>query len=408
MVESLPFIHNQRMKKRMAKLCSLPLTISDTTLRDGAQMPGIHFSVADKLAIAKALAAAGVDVIEAGFPAGSTHEIEAIRRIAAEVPGPMIMALCRTVAGDIDAAWSALAQADPARCGVGVFVGASPLHRRYKLGKTKAQCLELIGRSVAYARKYFTRVTFSCEDGSRTEPAFLRQAYTVAMDAGATGIGFPDTVGILTPETAAARTRMLVALAKPRGVRLRVHFHNDLGLATANTLAAIRAGADIVHLTVGGIGERAGNAPLEETVMALTLHPRHYRRAIRVTPARLTSLCELVSRLSGVPLPANKAVVGSNIFATAAGVHQDGLLKNPDTYLPFRPEVVGAPGIRLPLSPLSGKAGLASRLAELGIALAPAALNRALRCIKNADKADWADEEGLLRRAAAFAQKDAS
>jgi len=386
----------------------LPLTISDTTLRDGAQMPGARFSVADKLAIAKALAAAGVDVIEAGFPAGSEHEIEAIRRIAAEVPGPLIMALCRTVPGDIDAAWRALAKVDPDRCGVGVFVGASPLHRRYKLGKTKAQCLELIAQCVVYARKRFARVTFSCEDGSRTEPSFLRQAYTVAMDAGATGIGFPDTVGILTPETAAARTRMLVALARPRGVRLRVHFHNDLGLATANTLAAIRAGADIVHLTVGGIGERAGNAPLEETVMALTLHPDHYRRTIRVDPTRLTGLCRLVSRLSGIPLPANKAVTGANIFATSAGVHQDGLLKNPDTYLPFRPEVVGASGISLPLSPLSGKAGLARRLAELGIELSPDALARALRAIKNAGKADWADEEGLLRRAAALAQKDAS
>ena len=159
----------------------LPLTISDTTLRDGAQMPGARFSVADKLAIAKALAAAGVDVIEAGFPAGSEHEIEAIRRIAAEVPGPLIMALCRTVPGDIDAAWRALAKVDPDRCGVGVFVGASPLHRRYKLGKTKAQCLELIAQCVVYARKRFARVTFSCEDGSRTEPAFLRQAYTAAM-----------------------------------------------------------------------------------------------------------------------------------------------------------------------------------------------------------------------------------
>lgn len=392
----------------MAKRCPLPLTISDTTLRDGAQMPGVRFTVADKLTIAKALAAAGVDVIEAGFPAGSAHEIEAIRRIAAEVSGPMIMALCRTVPSDIDAAWSALSEAEPGRCGVGVFVGASPLHRRYKLGKTKAQCLELIGRSVTYARKRFARVTFSCEDGSRTEPSFLRQAYTVAMDAGATGIGFPDTVGILTPETAAARTRMLVRLARPRGVRLRVHFHNDLGLATANTLAAIRAGADIVHLTVGGIGERAGNAPLEETVMALTLHPGHYRRTIRMDPTRLTALCQLVSRRSGVPLPANKAVAGANIFATAAGVHQDGLLKNPDTYLPFRPEAVGAPGISLPLSPLSGKAGLASRLAELGITMSSSALDRALRFIKNADEAAWNDEEELLRRAAAFAQKDAS
>jgi 2-isopropylmalate synthase len=385
-------------------LQAVPLTISDTTLRDGAQMPGARFSVDDKVAVATALAEAGVDTIEAGFPAGSEREVEAVRRIAAEVPGPRIMALCRTVAGDIEAACRALERAEPDRCGVGVFVGTSPLHRRYKLKKSKAQCLDMIGPAVALARSCFDRVTFSCEDASRTEPSFLRQCYTVAMDAGATAIGFPDTVGVLTPEQAAARTRMLVALARPRGVRLRVHFHNDLGLATANTLAAIRAGADIVHLTVGGLGERAGNAPLEETVMALTLHAGHYRRAIGVDPARLTGLCRLVSRLSGIPLPANKAVTGANIFATSAGVHQDGLLKHPDTYLPFRPETVGAEGIKLPLSSLSGKAALSRRLAELGIELAPDALAKAIRLIKNADKAEWADEEALLHRAATQAR----
>ncbi|EHJ46740.1 2-isopropylmalate synthase [Solidesulfovibrio carbinoliphilus subsp. oakridgensis] len=382
-----------------------PLILSDTTLRDGAQMPGVRFSVDDKVAIAKALADAGVGVIEAGFPAGSEREIEAVRRICAEVPGPRIMVLCRAVAGDIDAAWEALADAAPEGRGVGIFLATSPLHRRHKLGKSKAQCLDMIGRAVAYARKRFLKVTFSCEDGSRTEPAFLRQAYGVAMDAGATGIGFPDTLGVLTPEAVRRRVRMLAALAHPRGVRLRVHFHNDLGLATANTLAAVAAGADIVHLTVGGIGERAGNAALEETVMALILNQKQYRRSIGVDPAKLTGLCRLVSRLSGVPLAANKAVVGANIFATSAGVHQDGLLKHPDTYLPFRPEAVGADGIRLPLSPLSGKAALALRLAELGIELSPDELGRTSRIMKNAGKEAWADEEALLRRAAAAARQ---
>jgi 2-isopropylmalate synthase len=381
-----------------------PLIISDTTLRDGAQMPGVRFSVDDKVAIAKALAAAGVDVIEAGFPAGSEHEIEAVRRICREAPGPRIMVLCRTLPADIDAAWQALSEAPADRRGVGVFIGTSPLHRRYKLGRTKAQCLDMIGRAVAYARERFTKVTFSCEDGSRTEPAFLRQAYTLAMDAGATAIGFPDTLGVLTPEVVRRRVRMLAGLAHPRGARLRVHFHNDLGLATANTLAAVAAGADIVHLTVGGIGERAGNAPLEETVMALTLHPGQYRRTIGLDTRQLTGLCRLVSRLSGVPLAPNKAVTGANIFATSAGVHQDGLLKHPDTYLPFRPELVGAGGIRLPLSPLSGKAALALRLAELGLVLSPQELAQASRLIKNADKRDWDDEEGLVRRAAAAAK----
>jgi 2-isopropylmalate synthase len=384
-----------------------PLIVSDTTLRDGAQMPGVRFSVDDKVAIAKALAEAGVDVIEAGFPAVSDREVEAVRRICAEVVVPRVMVLCRTVAGDIEAAWQALAEAAPDRRGVGVFLGTSPLHRRYKLGKSKDDCLRMIDAAVTLARKRFAKVTFSCEDGSRTEPAFLRRAYTVAMDAGATGIGFPDTLGVLTPEAVKRRVRMLCALAHPRGVKLRVHFHNDLGLATANTLAAAAAGADIAHLTVGGIGERAGNAALEETVMALKLHARQYRRTVGVDPARLTALCRLVSRLSGVPLPANKAVVGGNVFATSAGVHQDGLLKHPDTYLPFRPEAVGAEGIRLPLSPLSGRAALALRLGELGITLSEEELVRASKVVKNADPAQWADEEALLRRAAAAARDGA-
>ncbi len=370
-------------------------------------MPGVRFSVDDKVAIAAALAEAGVDVIEAGFPAVSDREIEAVRRIGAEVAGPRIMALCRAVSGDIEAAWQALAEVEPDRRGIGVFLATSPLHRRYKLGKSKDACLAMIASAVTEARRRFTKVTFSCEDGSRTEPSFLVKAYTVAMDAGATGIGFPDTLGVLTPETVTRRVRTLAGLAHPRGVKLRVHFHDDLGLATANTLAAVRAGADIVHLTVGGIGERAGNAALEETVMALTLHRKQYRRAIRLDPARLTALCGLVSRLSGVALPPNKAVVGGNVFATSAGVHQDGLLKHPDTYLPFRPETVGAEGIRLPLSPLSGRAALALRLGEIGIRLTGEELSRASRIVKNADTAAWADEEALLRRAAALARDGA-
>ncbi len=370
-------------------------------------MPGVRFSVDDKVAIATALAEAGVDVIEAGFPAVSDREIEAVRRIGAAVAGPRIMALCRAVSGDIEAAWQALAEVEPDRRGVGVFLATSPLHRRYKLGKSKDACLGMIASAVTKARRRFTKVTFSCEDGSRTEPSFLVKAYTVAMDAGATGIGFPDTLGVLTPETVKRRVRTLAGLAHPRGVKLRVHFHDDLGLATANTLAAVAAGADIVHLTVGGIGERAGNAALEETVMALTLHRKQYRRAIGLDPARLTALCGLVSRLSGVALPPNKAVVGGNVFATSAGVHQDGLLKHPDTYLPFRPEAVGAAGIRLPLSPLSGRAALALRLGEIGIRLTGEELSRASRIVKNADPAAWADEEALLRRAATLARDGA-
>ena len=187
------------MSKRMAAPVSpTPLIISDTTLRDGAQMPGVHFSIDDKVAIARALEAAGADVIEAGFPAGGAGEIEAVRQVAAATTRPLVMALCRAVNADVDAAWEALGDAPAERRGVGIFLATSPLHRRHKLGKTKAQCLAMIASAVAYARQRFARVTFGCEDGSRTEPAFLREAYTAAMDAGATGIGFPDTLGVLT------------------------------------------------------------------------------------------------------------------------------------------------------------------------------------------------------------------
>jgi 2-isopropylmalate synthase len=390
------------------------LYLGDTTLRDGEQMPGAMLDPQDKLAVARALAEAGVDLIEAGFPAVSRTEAAAvalIARAAADFPGPgrvggsggpVVAALCRAVHRDIDAAREALADAPPARRAANVFLSASPLHRRYKLKKSKADILVMAARAVEYARRSFDYVNFSAEDASRTEPDYLARVYEAAIAAGATSIGFPDTLGVLTPDEVKARLDYLRRHVRGiGGVYLGVHFHDDLGLATANTLAAVQAGADMAHCTVGGIGERAGNAALEEVAAAVVLRPDVYGRTLHLDATRLTPLCRLVSGLTGIPVPPNKAVCGENAFATGAGVHQDGLLKHPDTYLPYPPAAVGADAARIVLSKHSGRAALRQRLATLGIVLDEAALGVVSEALKNASKAQWADEEGLLREAVA-------
>jgi 2-isopropylmalate synthase len=303
---------------------------------------------------------------------------------------------------DIDAAREALADAPPARRAANVFLSASPLHRRYKLKKSKADILVMAARAVEYARRSFDYVNFSAEDASRTEPDYLARVYEAAIAAGATSIGFPDTLGVLTPDEVKARLDYLRRHVRGiGGVYLGVHFHDDLGLATANTLAAVQAGADMAHCTVGGIGERAGNAALEEVAAAVVLRPDVYGRTLHLDATRLTPLCRLVSGLTGIPVPPNKAVCGENAFATGAGVHQDGLLKHPDTYLPYPPAAVGADAARIVLSKHSGRAALRQRLATLGIVLDEAALGVVSEALKNASKAQWADEEGLLREAVA-------
>ncbi|NMC48736.1 MAG: pyruvate carboxyltransferase [Desulfovibrio sp.] len=388
-----------------------PLLFGDTTLRDGEQMPGAMLDPADKLVVARALAEAGVDLIEAGFPAVSRTEAAAVGLIAREAAdfsgpgrvgdsgGPVVAALCRALCRDIDAAREALADAPEKRRAASVFLAASPLHRRYKLKKSKADIVVMAARAVEYARSRFEMVNFSAEDASRTEPEYLARLYEAAIAAGATSIGFPDTVGVLTPDEVKQRLGFLRAHVRGiGGVLVGVHFHDDLGLATANTLAAVQAGADMVHCTVGGIGERAGNAALEETAAAVALRPEVYGRRMHLDPARLAPLCRLVSGRTGIPIPPNKAVCGENAFATGAGVHQDGLLKHPDTYLPYPPEAVGAGPARIVLTKHSGRAALRLRLSEMGIEADETRLAAIGEALKNATKAEWADEEGLVRR----------
>ncbi len=248
---------------------------SDTTLRDGEQMPGATLDPHEKLRIAKALELAGVHSLDAGFPASSAADVEAIRLMIGTVRGPVLTGLCRTVRSDVDAADEALHGNPVHKRGVSLFCGTSPLHRQYKLQKSRTEILKIITDSVSYAAEKFRIVAFSPEDASRTEIDFLCECYRAAIAAGATTVGFPDTVGLLTPEKARGFIRAIQdGVPELDRALLAVHFHNDLGLAVANTLAAITEGANVVQCTVNGIGERAGNASLEEVVMALTLHPR--------------------------------------------------------------------------------------------------------------------------------------
>ena len=375
---------------------------SDTTLRDGEQMPGATLEPDDKLQIAKALEEAGVHSLDAGFPASSEADVAAIRKMIGVVKQPVLTALCRTVKSDIDAADEALDGNPAHKRGVSLFCGTSPLHREHKLQKSRNEVLKIITDTVAYAAARFKIVAFSPEDASRTEPDYLCQCYTEAIDAGATTIGFPDTVGILTPEKASDFIRRIQdQVPNIDRALLAVHFHNDLGLAVANTLACIREGANVVQCTVNGIGERAGNASLEEVAIALSLHEDQYRRTAKIDTTRLAPLCHLVSELTGIPLAPTKPVAGANIFATEAGIHQDGLIKNPDTYLPFRPERVGADGVRLVLGRHSGRRAVAHRLEELGLSLSDDETAAVLNAIKALPKGTSIDDDLLKQLTAA-------
>lgn len=374
---------------------------SDTTLRDGEQMPGATLEPDEKLRIAQALERAGVHSLDAGFPASSEADVQAIQKMVGVIRKPVLTALCRTVPSDIDAAQRALDGNPVHKRGVSLFCGTSPLHRDHKLQKSKTEILKLIERTVSYAADRFSIVAFSPEDASRTEVDYLCECYRVAIDAGATTIGFPDTVGILTPDKARSFIRQIQdGVPNIHRVLLAVHYHNDLGLAVANTLASIEEGANVVQCTVNGIGERAGNASLEEVAIALTLHPDQYERRIKLDTTQLAPLCRLVAELTGISISAMKPVGGRNIFATEAGIHQDGLLKNPDTYLPYRPELVGQRGVELVLGRHSGRRAVAHRLAEIGIPADETMIMAVLDGIKSLPKGTVIDDAVLKQLAA--------
>lgn len=373
---------------------------SDTTLRDGEQMPGATLEPDDKLRIALALEAAGVHSIDAGFPASSEQDVVAIRKMIGVVKKLVLTALCRTVRSDIDAADQALQGQPQHKRGVSLFIGTSPLHRQYKLQKTESQILDLIEDTVGYASSKFEIVAFGPEDASRTELPFLCECYKTAIAAGATTVGFPDTVGLLTPEKVRSYIRGIQDhVPNIDRALIAVHFHNDLGLAVANTLAGVQEGAHVVQCTVNGIGERAGNASLEEVAMALSVHQDQFGRTLKIDTTKLVALCKLVEELTGIRLSANKPIAGDTIFATEAGVHQDGLLKNIDTYLPFRPERVGVTGVKLVLGRHSGRKAVAHRLEELGLTYTDEQVGRVLERIKQLAKGTILDDDVLRRLA---------
>ena len=369
---------------------------SDTTLRDGEQMPGATLEPHEKLQIAKALEAAGVHSLDAGFPASSESDVAAIRSMIGVIRKPVLTALCRTVNSDIDAAQRALDGNPVHKKGVSLFCGTSPLHRTEKLQKNKTEIIRTITDAIQYASNNFRIIAFSPEDASRTERDFLCECYREAIDAGATTVGFPDTVGVLTPEKTADFIKTIQDnVPNLNKALLAVHFHNDLGLAVANTLAAIQQGANVVQSTVNGIGERAGNASMEEIVMALSLHGDQYKRSFRIDTTKLAPLCHLVAELTGVAISRMKPIGGQNIFATEAGIHQDGLLKNPDTYLPFRPEVVGSSGIQFVLGRHSGRKAVAHRLSAIGLSSDEDRVNAIVALIKSQPKGTVVDDAML-------------
>ncbi|WP_298007874.1 2-isopropylmalate synthase [Anaerolinea sp.] len=363
--------------------------IFDTTLRDGEQSPGATLTSAEKLEVARGLARLGVDVIEAGFPAASPDDLEAVRRIAVEVGNPadggrapIICGLARATRSDIDKAWEAVRPARHPR--IHTFLATSEIHMQYKLRMTRQQVLERVEEMVAYARSLCEDVEFSPEDAGRSDPAFLYEVLAVAIRAGATTLNIPDTVGYTTPDEFGA----LIAgiLRHTPGIEhciVSVHCHNDLGLATANTLAGLRAGARQAEVTVNGIGERAGNTALEEVVMALHTRPNLYGLRTGIDTTQITRLSKLVSNYTGMPVQPNKAIVGANAFAHEAGIHQDGMLKHTLTYEIMRPETVGATQSKLVLGKHSGRHALKTRLASLGYALGEDEMDQVFERFKN-------------------------
>ncbi len=342
--------------------------IFDTTLRDGEQSPGASMNMAEKLEIAKALAGMGVDVIEAGFPIASVGDFDSVRAIAAEITGSTVCGLARCNDRDIDRAWEAIQFAQKPR--IHVFLATSAIHREHKLRMTRTQIIERAVAGVRRAAAVCKDVEFSPEDAARTEIDFLREVVEAVIEAGATTVNIPDTVGYATPTQYAAVIRALIEGVPNIGKAvISTHCHDDLGMAVANSLAAVEAGARQVECTINGIGERAGNAALEEIVMALKTRHDYYGVDTHIKTERLFPVSRMVSTITGLAVQRNKAIIGRNAFAHESGIHQDGMLKERSTYEIMRPEDVGVPQTDLVLGKHSGRHALRGRIAEMGYTL---------------------------------------
>jgi 2-isopropylmalate synthase len=347
------------------KLDPSRIIVFDTTLRDGEQSPGFSMNLAEKLRMAEALAELGVDVIEAGFPIASPGDFESVDNIARTIKGPVICGLARSNRGDVVRAGEAVAPAERKR--IHIFISTSPLHMKYKLRMEPEAVLEATTAAIALARQYTDDVEWSAEDGSRTEPDFLCRCTEAAIVAGATTINIPDTVGYALPEDMARIFTMLrERVPGAERVIFSAHNHNDLGLAVANTIASVRAGVRQIECTVNGIGERAGNAALEEIVMALRTRPDAVGCKPSINTERILRTSRLLSAITGFDVQPNKAIVGRNAFAHESGIHQDGVLKHAATYEIMTPESVGWTRSNLVMGKHSGRAAFRNKLRTLG------------------------------------------
>jgi len=339
--------------------------IFDTTLRDGEQSPGFSMNRDEKLLVARQLERLGVDIIEAGFPIASEGDLEGVQAVARQTKNCRVAALARAYLLDIDAALRALEPALAPR--LHIFLATSDLHLKHKLRMSREQALQQVGEMVRYGRQRCAEVEFSAEDGSRTDRDYLYQVLEAAAESGATTLNIPDTVGYSTPEEYGSIFRdMSERLSRFPNLTFSAHCHNDLGLAVANSLAAIANGARQVECTINGIGERAGNASLEELAVALQVRHATYNVATNINLPEIYSTSRLLTDVTGISVAPNKAVVGANAFAHEAGIHQDGILKNPLTYEIISPQSVGVPARRLVLGKHSGRNALRAHLLELG------------------------------------------
>ena len=360
--------------------------VFDTTLRDGEQAAGGSLNIQEKLGIARQLEKLGVDIIEAGFPASSPGDSEAVSLITQEVRKPVICALARAHPDDIDRAWEAIEKAEHPR--IHVFLSASDVHLVYQLKKSRDEILQMSHEMVARAKRYTDDVEFSPMDASRAEPAYIYQILEAVITAGATTVNIPDTVGYATPSEFGDFIEGIIRNVPNIGrAVVSVHCHNDLGLAVANSLEAARRGARQVECTINGIGERAGNASLEEIVMAITTRSDFFNLTTNIDTTQIYKTSRLVSELTGFSVQPNKAIVGANAFRHESGIHQDGVIKMPITYEIIDPRTVGIPASSLVLGKLSGRHAFKERLAELGYSLNEADFNRVFRAFKElADK----------------------
>jgi len=362
------------MEKEMVK-------IFDTTLRDGEQSPGCSMDIQEKLRMARQLAKLNVDIIEAGFPVASEGDFEAVKKIAQEIEGPAIAGLARANARDIDRAWEAVKYAKKSR--IHTFIATSDIHLEYKLKKSRDQVLEDAFQAVRHAKQYTPDVEFSAEDATRSDWEYLAKVFSAAVEGGATTLNVPDTVGYTYPDEFSRLIAYLKQNVKGSDrITFSVHCHNDLGLAVANSLAAVKAGARQVECTVNGIGERAGNCSMEEIVMTLKVRKDLFPCDTQIATDQIYHSSKLLTLITGVSVQPNKAIVGANSFAHEAGIHQDGILKHKMTYEIMTPESVGWSKHKLVLGKHSGRHAFRTRLTELGYQLSQAELDKAFEAFK--------------------------